>query len=318
MSEAGPDTPPAAARPRNLQELVEAARRQGPRRLAVAAADEADCLAAVAQAAQLGLVIPILVGARERIVQAAAQAGENIERFEILEAPDHATAAASAVRLVHDGAADLLMKGLLGTKILMQAVLDREFGLRSRGVLSHVAVFDAPDYDRLVLLTDAAVNVNPRFARKIEIITNALATARRLGIVRPKVAVLAAVEKLDLPAMPATLDAEMLRRLGESGFFGDARVAGPMSLDAALSPERSAAKGLASTVAGDAEVLVAPNIETANTLYKSITCIARHEIAGAVVGAKCPIVVTSRADTPQTKLNSIALAALLCGEEPTT
>ena len=315
MSDAGPGSPPAVARPRNLQELVEVARRRGPRRLAVAAADEASCLTAVAEAAQLGLVTPLLVGSRERIGRAAAQAGVKIDGFELLEVPDDAAAATAAVRLVHDGAADLVMKGSLATRILLRAVLDREFGLRTHGVLSHVSAFDAPDNDRLILLTDAAVNVNPSFGRKIEIVTNALEAARRLGLVRPKVAVLAAVEKLELPAMPATLDAEMLRRLGESGFFGDALIAGPMSLDAALSADRSAHKGLTSPVAGAADVLVCPNIETANNLYKAITCIARREIAGAVVGVKSPVIVPSRADTPLTKLYGIALAALLCGEE---
>ena len=150
--------------------------------------------------------------------------------------------------------------------------------------------------------------------RDREIIANAVEVAHRLGIVEPKVAILAAIEVLNLPAMPATLDAEMLHRLGEAGQFGRCVVSGPMSLDAALSPGRSAHKGTVSPVAGRADVLVAPNIETGNALYKAIACIAGKELAGAVVGAKAPIVVPSRADTSRTKFYSIAFAALLCGE----
>ena len=305
-------------RPRSLEALVELACRRGPVRMAIAAADESCCLRAAAEAAQLGIAIPILVGARERIRRAADQARLSLDGLELVETDDDAGAAAAAVavRMVHDGAADLLMKGALHTKVFMQAVVHREFGLRSRGVLSHVAAFEAPGGDRLVLLTDAALNVNPHFNRKIEIVSNAVAVARRLGVARPKVAVLAAVEKLDLPAMQTTLHAEMLRRLGEAGQFGDCIVAGPISLDIALSADRSAIKGAANPVAGAADVLVASNFETANALYKSMTCIAAKEMAGAVVGAKGPLILTSRADTARTKLYSIAFAALLSEEQP--
>jgi len=282
--------------------------------MAIAAADEPHCLQAAVEAARLGVATPVLIGAADGIGRAAQQGGVDVGDLEIVESGAAADCAARAVRMVHDGRADLLMKGSLPTKVLMRAVLNREFGLRSRGLLSQVAAFEAPGGGRLVLLTDAGVNVNPRFHRKMEIIANAVGVARRLGVAEPKVAVLAAVETLELPAMPATLDAEMLRRLGESGFFGRCAVAGPIALDAALSRERSDLKGTPNAVAGAADVLVAPSIETGNVLYKSISCIAGQDLASAVVGAVRPIVVPSRADTVRTKLYSIALGALLSKE----
>ena len=282
--------------------------------MVIAAADEGFALGAAVEAAQLGFVTPILVGTVERIRRTADEVGLDIGGFELVGTSGDAEAAATAVRMAHDGRADLVMKGSLATSVLLRAVLNHEFGLATGGLLSHVAVFEAPGGDRLVLLTDAGVNITPRFAQKMEIIANAVAVAHRLGIVEPKVAVLAAIEKLTLPAMPATLDAEMLRRLGAAGQFGRCLVGGPLSLDAALSPDRSAHKGTTSPVAGDADVLVTPNIETGNTLYKAIVCIAGKEAAGAVVGAKVPVVVPSRADSVRTKLLSIALAAILSGE----
>jgi phosphate butyryltransferase len=299
--------------PRSLEALIHTARRLGRVRMAIAAADESYCLQAAVDAARLGVVTPVLVGVDGRIRRAADEAGLEIGDFERVE-PGPGGAAATAVRMVHDGQADLLMKGALPTKMLMRAVLNREFGLRARGLLSHVAAFEAPVGGRLILLTDAGVNVNPRFHRKMEIILNAVDAAHRLGIPEPKVAVLAAVEKLDLPAMPATLDAEMLRRLGEAGQFGRCIVAGPISFDIAVSRERSSHKGMENPVAGAADILVAPNIETANAIYKTITCIAGKDMAGAVVGATRPIVVSSRADTPRTKLYCIALASILSRE----
>ena len=302
-------------RPRNLEALLQSARRKGQACMAVAAADESFCLLATVEAAQLGIVRPILIGVGERIRRVADQTEVNIKDFEHVETDSDIAAARAAVRMVNDSDVDLLMKGSLPTKVLMRAVLNHEFGLSTGGLLSHVAAFDAPTGDRLVLLSDAGVSVNPRFAQKMEIVSNAVEAAHRLGIAEPKVAILAAIETLNLPAMPATLDAEMLHRLGEAGHFGKCVVSGPLSLDAALSSERSTHKMTSGPVAGNADVLVAPNIETGNILYKSIVCIARREAAGVVVGARVPIVVPSRADTPRTKLYSIALAALLCEEK---
>ncbi len=279
--------------------------------MVIAGADDDSCLLAVSEAAKLGIVAPILVGEVESIRRAGNQAGIDVSQFEMVAATGEANIAMTAVRMVHDGRADLLMKGLISTKALMQAVLNREFGLSKGGLLSHVAVFEAPTEERLILLTDAGVSVNPRFARKMEIITNAVRVAHGLGIVEPKVAVLAAIETLNLPAMPATLDAEMLRRLGEAGYFGRCIVGGPIALDGALSIERSTQKKTVDPVAGYADVLVVPNIETGNVLYKAITCIALKDMAGIVVGATLPVVVSSRADTKRTKVCSIALASVL-------
>ncbi len=302
----------SSSAPRSLDDLVRLAQDRGPCRLVIAAAEDVSALRAARRAAEEGLIVPILVGSIDRIKAAAEKANVPVDDYEIVDTINDASAAGTAVRMVHDGAADLLMKGALQTRTILRAVLSREFGLRSSGLLSHVAVFESADDRRLILLTDPGVNARPKFTRKVEIVRNAVDVARKLGFARPKVAALAAVEKLNLPTMSATLDAEMLRRLGEAGEFGECDFAGPISLDVALSPDRSACKGIeGNPVAGAADILVAPEIETANTLYKAITCIAHKQLAGAVVGAKAPIVVPSRADSVQSKHYGIAFAAFL-------
>lgn len=304
--------------PHSLDDLVRLAQSRGPCRLAIAAAEDTSALQAARRATEEGLIVPILIGAIDRIKATAEEASVSIDDYEIVDTINNASAAGTAVRMIHDGTADLLMKGALQTRTILRAVLNREFGLRSSSLLSHVAVFESPDDRRLILLTDPGVNAKPKFTRKIEIVRNAVNVARKLGFKRPKVAALAAVEKLVLPTMAATLDAEMLRRLGEAGEFGECDFAGPISLDVALSTDRSAHKGIkGNPVFGAADILVAPEIETANTLYKAITCIAHKHPAGAVVGAKVPIIVPSRADSVESKHYGIAFAAFLANSQET-
>lgn len=295
---------------RSFDELLERARGSNRPRMAVAAAAEAAVLASAADAMKQGLIEPILAGDAERIRELAVQQSLDLDGVELLHRPHNAEAAAAAVRLVHEGRAELVMKGLVPTKEFIRAILNQEFGMRRGQPLSHVAVIESADRSRLMLLTDSGINIRPRFNRKVAIIRNALSVANALGVAMPKVAVIAAVETVELPAMPATLDAALLRRLGESGKLGPCIVDGPLSMDNALDSHTAEIKGRVSPVAGQADIIVAPDIETANAVYKTIRYLAQREIASIVVGAAAPAVVSSRSDSARSKLYSIALGVL--------
>ena len=296
---------------RTFEELLHRARRVPPPRMAVAAAGEPAVIAALSHAMRERLVRPVLVGVGDRIREIADQQEIDLGDVDLVEAPDPASASALAVKLVHEGQAELVMKGLVRTKDFLRAVLHQEFGMRGGRPLSHVALFESPDRSRLMLLTDSGINIHPRFSRKVDIIKNALLLADALGIDEPKVAVIAAVETVELPTMPASLDAEMLRRMGEAGQFGRCVIDGPLAMDNALDDHTAELKGRSSPVAGHADIIVVPEIETGNAVYKTIRYIAGRELAGIVVGAAGPAVVTSRSDSANTKLYSIALGALL-------
>ena len=296
---------------RTFEELLGRARHTPAPRMAVAAAGEPAVIAAAAHAMDEGLVRPVFVGECGRIRQIADEQGVDLSDVELSEAPDRVAASTVAVRLVHEGQAELVMKGLVRTKDFVRAVLNQEFGLRGVRPLSQVAVFESPDRSRLMLLTDSGINIRPRFSRKIAIIENALDLAWALGIDEPKVAVLAAVETVELPAMPATLDAELLRRMGDAGKFGRCVIDGPLAMDNALDADTAETKGRTSRVAGHADIIIVPDIETGNAVYKTIRYIAGRDLASIVVGAAGPVVVTSRSDSANTKLYSIALGALM-------
>lgn len=290
-----------------LAELLKQALSGGLRgTLAVAAAHDAEVIEAVVRARALGLAEAILVGEAPLITRAIEGAGASATDFRTVPAAGPEEAAAEAVRLVADGEADVLMKGHLDTAVLLRAVLDPSRGLREARLLSHVAVFEVDRYPKLLTITDAALNIAPDVDAKEQIIRNALRVTRALGIETAKVAVLAAKETVN-PRMQATVDAAELARRDIDG----AVVAGPLALDNALSAQSARLKGIDSPVAGDADVLVVPQIESGNILYKALTLLGHAQGAGIVVGARCPIVLTSRADDEQTKLNSIALASLV-------
>lgn len=293
-----------------FEELLDRARGFKRPRMAVAAAAETAVLASVANAVKEGLIEPVLTGDTMRIREIAEEQSLDLRDIKILHHPNPAEASAAAVRLVHEGEAELVMKGLVTTKEFVRAILNQEFGMRRGQPLSHVAVIESADQTRLMLLTDSGINIRPRFNRKIAIVRNAIAIANALGITTPKVAVIAAVETLELPAMPATLDAALLRRLGESGEFGPCIVDGPLSMDNALDSHTAKIKGRTSAVAGQADIIVAPDIETANAVYKTIRYLAQREIASIVAGAAAPAVVSSRSDSARSKLYSIALGVL--------
>jgi len=301
----------------SLRALVREALPLGPPpRVAIARSANGFVLDAAVAAWQAGLAEPVLIGDMAATARVAAERGLDIAPFEQIETPDDETAVRQAVDLFRQGRAALIMKGLVPTATLLRAVLDKEHGAAPKGILSHVTLFEEPRSGRLMLLTDPAVNIRPNLQRKVEIVRNAVAVARRLGIPRPRVAMLAATEKVNFPAMPATLDADLLAKMGAQGEFGDARVAGPMALDVALSPQAASLKRVQGDVAGQADILVTPDIESGNVLYKSLNTLLNLDMAGVVVGSRVPIVVPSRGDSPRTKFLSIALAAFLAREEP--
>ncbi|MDQ1257504.1 MAG: Bifunctional enoyl-CoA hydratase/phosphate acetyltransferase [Candidatus Hydrogenedentes bacterium] len=302
---------PADSPLRTFDELLSRARRTPPPRMAVAAAGEPAVIEAVAHAAREGLIHPILVGAPGPIRAMADEQAMDLTGIDLIETDDPAEASALAVKLVHDGGAELVMKGLVRTKDFLKAVLNQAFGMRRGRPLSQVALFESQDRSRLILLTDSGINIHPRFSRKIAIIQNALELAYALGIDEPKVAVIAAIETVELPAMPATLDAELLRRMGAAGQFGRCVIDGPLAMDNALDSHTAETKGRSSAMAGNADIIVVPEIETGNAVYKTIRYIAGRDLASIVMGAAGPVVVTSRSDSANTKLYSIALGALM-------
>lgn len=300
---------------KNFQELMEAAKAQKKSRLAVAAAQDDDVLIAVCNAAQEGIIEPILIGDTAKIKALAVENSLDISAFELIEAPDLVDAARMAVKMVSSGQADFLMKGLIDTAILLKAVLDKEIGLRTDSQLSHVMVYGTPQYHKLLFLTDGGMNIAPTLEEKAKIIKNAVTVAKAVGIHRVKVACLAAKEKVE-PKMQATVDADALQKMGDAGDFGlDVLVQGPLAFDLAISKEACAVKKFTGEVAGDADVLLVPTIEMGNGIGKTMTYMAKADSAGIIMGAKVPVVLVSRADSHEAKLYSIAMGSLIAGKK---
>lgn len=295
---------------RTFGELLQAAQRGTAVRVAVAMAEDLEVLEAIKEAADLGLARGILIGDAAEIGRSAELVGLDLSDQEVVAETDPENAARLAVQAVRSGQANVLMKGQLQTSDLLRAVLDRERGLRTGQPLSHVAVTELQGERRLILITDGGVNIAPDVVRKAQIIDNAVMVARKLGIETPRVAVLAAVEVIN-PEMPATIDAAMLAKMADRRQIRHAIVDGPLALDVAISRAAAEDKRLQSPVSGQADILLAPNIEAGNILTKSLQYFAGATMAGVVVGALVPIVVLSRADLAESKLLSIALAKLL-------
>lgn len=294
---------------RNFKEVIEAARKAGPKILSVAVAQDEDVLKAVKAAVDNGIVKPILVGEKSKITQIAQEIGFSLEDIEIIDVLDLREATFKAVELVSTGRAHILMKGMVDTSVVLSAALDKEIGLRTGKTLSHVAVFFLETYHKMLLVTDAAINIAPDLDKKKEILENAVDFAHSLGLANPKCAVICVKESVS-PAMIHTVEAGQLVDMNESGEIKGCIVGGPFALDNAISKEAADHKGIKHAVAGDADILLMPQIEAGNVLYKSLTFLANADSAGLVLGASAPIVLTSRADTDIAKLNSIALASL--------
>ena len=289
-------------------EMMEKAREAGPVRFVVAQAADGTILEALSQAQRAGFAEPVLVGKGDEIQTAARERDVSLKGWQIDDVPP-ADAAPEAVRLVAGGNGDILVKGLLPSADLLRAVLSKANGLTTGRTLSHVGVFTFAESDRFFFVTDAALTIAPDFYQKLDIVQNAVDLAHRLGVPEPIVAMLCAIETVN-PEMPATVDAACVAKMAERGAIRGARVEGPLALDNAVSVEAARHKGIKSELAGRADILVAPNIEAANILYKALIFFAKAEEAGIVMGARCPIVLASRSDSVRNKLYSLALGAL--------
>ena len=303
--------PPAAAARPHLDRLVCAARARGRIPVAVAYPCDVASIQAVAAAADAGLVEPLLVGPAQRIVQAARDAGIDAARWPLHDTADNPhAAAAAAVALCRDGQARALMKGSLHSDELLGAVVARETGLRTVRRLSHVFIMDIPTYHKVLIVTDAAINIAPDLEAKADICQSALDMAISLGVERPKLAILAA-DETDNSKMQATLEAAALCKMADRRQITGAMLEGPLALDNAISPEAAKIKKIKSAVAGRANVLVVPDLEAGNMLAKSLTFLAGADAAGIVLGARVPIILTSRADSLIARLASCAVATLV-------
>ena len=295
--------------------LAEKAAALDPMPTAVVHPCDALSLTGALQAEAAGLITPLWVGPRDKIEATAQDAGVTLDAAQIIDAPHSHAAAEAAVALVREGRAEALMKGKLHTDELLDAVLDRAQGLRTERRLSHVFALDVPDHDRLLFITDAAINIAPDLPTLADIVQNALDLAIALGIETPRAAILSAVETVT-SKLPSTLLAASICKMHDRGQITGGLVDGPLAFDNAISPEAVAAKGIESEVAGRADILVAPNLESGNMIAKQLIHLAKAEAAGVALGARVPIMLTSRADSAAARLASAALARLLAAAQP--
>ncbi|KAB3534368.1 bifunctional enoyl-CoA hydratase/phosphate acetyltransferase [Alkaliphilus pronyensis] len=295
----------------SLSDLLKAAQTQKKMRLVVAAAQDLDVLKAVSEAKQSNIIDGILVGDEEKIRTLAEENNIDLTQFRVIHKQDLMEAALEAVRLVSIGEADFVMKGILDTSILLKAVLDKEIGLRTDSLLSHVMVYEAEKYHKLLFLTDGGMNISPTLEDKKGILMNAIQSAKALGNKEVKVACLAAKEKVN-EKMPATVDGAELKQLAMEGYFGEGVIVeGPIAFDLAVSKEAAEIKGYKSSVAGETDIILVPTIEVGNGIGKALTYMAKSKSAGIIMGAKAPVVLVSRADDSETKLYSIALGSVI-------
>jgi len=293
---------------RSFSEIVDRAKGYGPFTISVAVAQDTEVLKVMKMARDIGLAEPILVGNEKLIRPMMKEVG--LENVEVINEEDEAKAALKAVSLVRNGEAQVLMKGFVNTSIFMRAVLNKEEGLRTGRLISHMATYEIPGHKKIVFCTDSGINVAPDLEQKKGILTNALMAIKAIGIEKPKVAALAANELVS-EKMPITVDAKALADMGARGEIPDCIIEGPMPLDIALDEEIARHKGIDSRISGDVDLFFAPNIEVGNVLGKSWLYFNKAKWAGIVLGATHPIVLGSRGDTAEIKLNSIALACLV-------
>ncbi len=299
----------------SFESIISKVKECGKKTVAVSVAQDEAVLEAVKAAKEQGIADAILVGDEAKIRELAAQIGMDLGGYEIIDEPDMIAASLKAVKLAHDGVADMYMKGIIDTKNFLKSVLDKEVGLRTGGVLSHVCVFEVPGIDRLLFLTDVAFMTYPTLEDKIHIIENTVPVCKACGVENPKVAPLAAVE-VENPKMETTVEAAELTKKNLAGEITGCIVDGPLSLDLAIDPEAAKHKNaLDRRIQGDADVLLFPDIHAGNLVYKAMV----HMIPGIkngciLTGTKVPVILTSRSDTFETKLHSIALAAVVAEE----
>ena len=287
---------------KNLSDIINELKLNEKVKLAIAAAQDEEVLCAVVEAMNMNIIEPILIGNVDKIKEIAKNLNLNLNNVKMIEASTYEECAQIAVKLVSSKEADFLMKGILDTSILLKEVLNKDYGLRTDSLLSHVMIYDIPTYHKLLMLTDGGMNINPSYEHKEKIVENAIKACKPLKIENIKVAALAAKEKVD-SKMQATLDAKKLQESSENKRFGESVILeGPLALDLAISSESARIKGIESKVSGDVDILLVPTIEVGNGIGKSLTYFAGAKSAGVVMGAKAPIVLVSRADTHESKL----------------
>lgn len=299
---------------KNFDDLLAKVKSGQIKKVAVAVAQDEPVLEAVKAAQEQGIANAILVGDEKAIKEVADKIGMDLTKFELIHEPNDLKAALKAVELASKGEADMVMKGLVDTANFLRAVLNKEVGLRTGKLMSHVAVFDIKGFDRLIFLTDAAFNMYPDLKAKIDMLNNAVGVAHAVGIEIPKVAPVCAVEVVNQD-MPATVDASILSKMSERGQIKGCIVDGPLALDNALSEEAAKHKKVGGPVAGKADILLLHNIDVANVMYKTLTYTSDSRNGGILVGTSVPVILTSRADSFETKMYSIALAALVAADK---
>lgn len=298
---------------KNLEQIEELVLKRPPGRIAVAAAHDDHVLQSIHQVSAKGFAQPILIGDKEKIFQIADQLQIDVSHMTIIKELDERKCADIAVNLVNNSEADVLMKGMMQTADLLRPVLERDKGLRASGLLSHVGLYEIAGYNKLLYITDGGINIAPDLRQKVEIIRNAVAVAHALGIEIPKVAALAAVETVN-PAMQSTLDAAALSKMAQRGQIKGCLIDGPLAMDNAINPEAAQHKHIISDVAGNADILLAPDIESGNILIKSMIFLYQARSCGIITGARVPMVVTSRAESSDAKYYSILLALAMLGQ----
>ncbi|WP_321282269.1 bifunctional enoyl-CoA hydratase/phosphate acetyltransferase [Marinifilum fragile] len=297
-----------------LEQIIDVLKSNEKKRLVAAYANDAHTIEAVNNAVEKGIVEATLVGDEETIKKTCAEHNIDVTKFTVVHEPVEIKAAQKAVELIRNGEGDMIMKGLVSTDKYMKAILNKETGLMPpKAVLSHVTVMENPNYHKLLVCSDVAVIPQPDLNQKIALTNYVINVARALGIETPKVALVAASEQV-LPKMEACVDATIISKMADRGQIKNAYVDGPLAIDVAIDKESVEIKKLESKVAGDADCLVFPNIESGNVFYKTNTKLAKAELGAFVVGAKCPAILSSRGDSVLTKLYSIALAALVASK----
>lgn len=295
---------------KSFEEVIEKAVHFGPKRISVAVSQAEDVMDAVEQARVIGLVNGILVGDEEETIQVCKKLNINPKNYEIINERDKNEAARIAVKLVREKKAELLMKGMLGTDRILKAVLDKEIGLRTQRLLSHAYVLKLKHYEKLLTVTDGAMNIAPNLEQKVQIVQNIINFCHCLEIEKPKIAILAAVEVVN-PDMPACIDAACLSKMADRGQIMGGIVDGPLAFDNAISKEAALHKGINSPVSGEVDAVVVPEIETGNIFAKGLVYLAEAEPAGVLLGTTAPVIIVSRSDCPVSKVRSIALAILM-------
>ncbi|MCX6301585.1 MAG: bifunctional enoyl-CoA hydratase/phosphate acetyltransferase [Bacteroidia bacterium] len=293
---------------KSLSDLKNIVAGQPRKKLVLAAAQDQHSLGAVVRAWQDNVIEPILIGDKEGIQNICAENNYNISGLRIVHEPNVEMAVEMSVRMVNNNEGDVLMKGKVGTSTLLKCILNKEWGLRTGNLLSHFALFEVETYHKVIAVTDVAMNIAPNLKEKIAIINNSVSCLIRLGYTMPKVAVLGAVEMVN-ENMEATLHAALLSKMNQRDQIRNCIIDGPLAFDNAVSIESARYKGIRSEVAGDTDLLLMPDIEVGNVLYKSLVFFARAKVASLILGARVPIVLTSRSDSEQAKYDSILLSA---------